>query len=102
MELAVLSLYENDQGPIYPSEAQTNLVGEWFIISHKTKQNTGVMVIMEKFWPRKNQSERLETTFGYNIEFIPNYINVHVDLPFTLLNLRSEMNNQHQILVLKH
>ena len=54
MELAVLSLNKNDQGPIFPSEAQTSLVGERFVIWQKTKQkNTGVMVNMEKCQPKK-------------------------------------------------
>ena len=71
MELAVLSLNKNDQGPIFSSEAQTSLVGEWFVIWQKTKQkNTGVMVNIDKCQPRKNRSECLETTLAYNIEFI--------------------------------
>ena len=83
---------QKQPGPIFPSTAQTRLVGKWFIIWHKTKQKKyrGLWSIGKNFWPRKNQSERLETTVPYNKGFI-HKIN---KCWFTLLNLKSEMNNQ--------
>ena len=71
----------------------SNKLGWWvvcYMVQNKQKTTEVNYGHYGKISTKKNQSECLETTLAYNIEFIHKLYKCW----FTLLNLRSEMNNE--------